>query len=155
MYAARIRGHRALEFFTTKGAHGSGLGLASVRQTVEAAGGTIEVQSAPGQGTCVQLFWPALPQEVRLSAPPVADSDSSVWGKVLVLDDDQAVRSVVATYLRRCGIATYEATTQDEARQLTAASPVDVVVTDEVPAGAPAAGLCASCARPLPSCCDR
>jgi signal transduction histidine kinase/CheY-like chemotaxis protein len=128
-------------FFTTKGAQGSGLGLSSVRQTVEAAGGAIEVQSTPDQGTCVQLFWPALADESRISVPAVIDGGAVLGGNVLVLDDDHAVRSAVATYLRRCGITTFEATTQDEARQLTAASHVDVVVTDGVIAGVPAAGL--------------
>lgn len=128
-------------FFTSK-QHGSGLGLASVRQTVEAAGGALEVQSAPEQGTCVRLFWPALAEDaVRVNPPQSADNPSVFAGNVLVLDDDDAVRRAVATYLRRSGITTFEATTQDEARQLTAASQVDVVVTDGVIAGAPAAGL--------------
>jgi len=51
---------RALEpFFTTKGeGGGTGLGLASVARAVAAAGGRIEVDSAPGRGTRVMLCLP-------------------------------------------------------------------------------------------------
>ena len=45
-------------FFTTKGDRGTGLGLAAVRDAVSAAGGHIEVESEPGRGTTVRVFWP-------------------------------------------------------------------------------------------------
>jgi len=45
-------------FFTTK-AKGSGLGLSICRYLVEGCGGTIEVESAPGEGTTVQVILPA------------------------------------------------------------------------------------------------
>jgi signal transduction histidine kinase/CheY-like chemotaxis protein len=117
-------------FFTTKGSQGSGLGLASVRKTVEDAGGTVSVKSALGRGTTVALRWPAItdPDRVSSSAPP----DSPFGGKVLILDEDQAVRRTVTTYLRRCGITSFEAKTWDEALRLAAANQIDVVVTDAV-----------------------
>jgi signal transduction histidine kinase len=53
---------RAFEpFFTTKPA-GTGLGLAMVRDTVGRAGGTVEIESAPGRGTTVRLRLPAAPK---------------------------------------------------------------------------------------------
>lgn len=52
---------RALEpFFTTKAGSGTGLGLAIVRQAVELAGGSVEIESLPGQGTAVRLHLPAI-----------------------------------------------------------------------------------------------
>lgn len=45
-------------YFTTKGERGTGLGLASVRQVAEQAGGSVEVRSLPGQGTTVSIRWP-------------------------------------------------------------------------------------------------
>jgi signal transduction histidine kinase len=43
-------------FYSTKG--GSGLGLATVRDAVRSAGGHVEVESAPGRGTAVRVYWP-------------------------------------------------------------------------------------------------
>lgn len=45
-------------FYTTKGRRGTGLGLATVRELVEEAGGTIDVESAPGQGATFTLTFP-------------------------------------------------------------------------------------------------
>ena len=50
---------RCLEpFFTTKGTRGTGLGLAMVYGTVQRHGGSIELHSAPGQGTRFVLRFP-------------------------------------------------------------------------------------------------
>jgi signal transduction histidine kinase len=48
-------------YFTTKGEQGTGLGLASVRQLVLAAGGRVAVDSALGRGTTVTVLWPVAP----------------------------------------------------------------------------------------------
>jgi len=60
MDAATLR--RATEpFFTTKPeGRGTGLGLATVRAMVEASGGQVLIDSAPGRGTAVTLLLPAL-----------------------------------------------------------------------------------------------
>jgi CheY-like chemotaxis protein len=116
-------------FFTTKGSQGSGLGLASVRKTVEEAGGTVSVQSALGRGTTVELRWPAISDSDRVSssAPP---RPNEFGCKVLVLDEDQAVRRTVTTYLRRSGITAFDAKTWEEGLRLAATNQIDVVVTD-------------------------
>jgi len=46
-------------FFTTRGSTARGLGLYVARSIVQACGGTIEVESCPGSGTCVRVLWPA------------------------------------------------------------------------------------------------
>jgi signal transduction histidine kinase len=48
-------------FFTTKAERGTGLGLSTVRDIVRAAGGWVEVESSPGWGTSVRVFWPVHP----------------------------------------------------------------------------------------------
>jgi signal transduction histidine kinase len=55
-----VRAHAFEPFFTTKGGAGTGLGLAIVRQSVELAGGSVEIESRPGAGTAVRLHLPAI-----------------------------------------------------------------------------------------------
>ncbi len=59
--APEVRERMFDAYFTTKGASGTGMGLAIVRDAVRAAGGRVEVSSEPGWGTQVRVYWPALP----------------------------------------------------------------------------------------------
>jgi signal transduction histidine kinase len=54
------RNHMFETYFTTKGTKGTGLGLAIVNQVVTLAGGFIQVDSSPGQGTRVRLYLPRI-----------------------------------------------------------------------------------------------
>ena len=53
-----VKRHMFEEFFTTKGSHGSGLGLTSVAACMARHGGTVRVDSTLGRGTTVALFFP-------------------------------------------------------------------------------------------------
>jgi signal transduction histidine kinase len=96
---------RAFEpFFTTKGKGGTGLGLSTVYGVVQRAHGAIDIQSAPGTGTCVRLFFP--PVSAALGARPATDSGtsrSSVGHAVLLAEDDRDVRVTLAHALRQAG----------------------------------------------------
>jgi two-component system, cell cycle sensor histidine kinase and response regulator CckA len=96
-------------FFTTKGGAGTGLGLASVRQLVEGAGGQVNVRSRLGVGTTLSVHWPLA--EVGVGAAPSTQS-AAVSGagiNVLVVDDDAQVRSLLVRGLRRYGFFVLEA----------------------------------------------
>jgi CheY-like chemotaxis protein len=78
---------RCLEpFYTTKGARGTGLGLAMVYGVAERHGANLEIDSAPGKGTTVRLaFLPARPE----TAPRAAAADASLGRlRILIIDDD-------------------------------------------------------------------
>jgi signal transduction histidine kinase/CheY-like chemotaxis protein len=96
---------RAFEpFFTTKGHRGTGLGLSTVYGVVQQADGVIDIESAPGKGTSVKLFFPPLTGggETQPDTEPHVSprSDRQV---VLLAEDDRDVRATLAQALRQAG----------------------------------------------------
>jgi len=87
-------------FFTTKET-GSGLGLSALLGIVRSHGGTLALTSAPGEGSCFTVFFPALATRKPLLDMQTASFDvyPDVPGKVLVVDDEQPVRDVVSKLL--------------------------------------------------------
>lgn len=97
------RGRVFEPFFTTKGKRGTGLGLSTAYGVVQQARGAIEIQSEPGKGTSVKLFFPmANPADDGASAGARA-SRSSVRQAVLLAEDDRDVRTTLARALREAG----------------------------------------------------
>jgi two-component system cell cycle sensor histidine kinase/response regulator CckA len=128
---------RAFEpFFTTKGASiGTGLGLATVHGIAIQSGGDAQIESRPGHGTTVTVCLPATDE---LPRPTVArdPAPGPAGGSVLVVDDDNMVRDVIATMLESSGYAVTTAETPEEAVDLfTNGLRPDVVVSDVVMPG--------------------
>jgi CheY-like chemotaxis protein len=98
-------------FYSTKGT-GRGLGLAALLGAVRGAGGDVEVRSAAGAGTTIRVYFPA-----SLAAVPAAETAPAasrqeapaVERRVLVVDDEPAVRQVTARLLERAGYAVTQA----------------------------------------------
>jgi signal transduction histidine kinase len=118
-------------FFTTRGRRGTGLGLAMVYGVVRRHNGTLEIDSAPGQGTTVRLRLPA--------HAPVAGEPRAVGGpppppgrrlRVLVVDDEPLVRETTVAYLTAEGHRVRTAANGQEALAILDTEPFDLVVTD-------------------------
>jgi len=92
-------------YFTTKNQAGTGLGLATVNSIVTQLGGAIQVFSETGQGTLFRVVLPLVTDEATQSSAG-ADGLQICGGKgerILVIDDEDAVRNVIALSLSHLG----------------------------------------------------
>jgi CheY-like chemotaxis protein len=127
------REHMFEPFFSTKAVgKGTGLGLATAYGIVEQAGGHISVDSEPGVGSAFRLYFPrvegVVDEQSVVPALPVVGA-----GRVLVAEDDPAVRDITTRFLRRAGYDVHAAADGMEAiAAARLAPPFDVVVTDVV-----------------------
>ncbi len=123
-------------FFTTKPVgKGTGLGLATVYGIVRQSGGSISVESEPGKGTLFTILLPAVEKPVTIeSAPATPEPARGGSERVLLVEDEHAVRQFLGRVLRRAGYDVLEATNGREALEICAAAdpPIDGVVTDVI-----------------------
>ena len=117
-------------FFTTKGlGRGTGLGLPTVRGLVARAGGALVVDSAPGRGTTFSVYLPRATTPAAAQAPERLAADGTE--RVLLVEDDPAVRDALHRALERHGYAVVAPATVDAAVvRLRGPMAVDVVVLD-------------------------
>jgi CheY-like chemotaxis protein len=126
-------------FFTTKefGA-GTGLGLATVYGILQQTGGWVEVESTAGTGSRFRAFFPAHAGDANLRARDL-DTDSVPRGseRILVVEDEVAVRSLVRRVLERLGYRVLEAADGREGLRVLASQPVpfDLILSDVVMPG--------------------
>jgi signal transduction histidine kinase/CheY-like chemotaxis protein len=102
-------------FFTTKAVgKGTGLGLAMVFGAVEAHGGAIVVETAPGKGTTMHIYLPA--SEASPALPPSEPAQKrSTKGLVLIVDDEPIVRTATARLVEKLGLSVVTAADGDQA----------------------------------------
>ncbi len=120
-------------YFTTK-ERGSGLGLATSYSIVKNHGGIIDVASAIGQGTTFTVYLPAVKAHDE-TPEPTAPARCLRTGKVLVMDDEQVVRTIAGEMIKALGHAVDLAKNGEEvigkyrtARE--SGSPFDIVILD-------------------------
>jgi CheY-like chemotaxis protein len=97
-------------FFTTKEVgKGSGLGLSQVYGMVRQSRGILQIDSRPGAGTAVHLYLPRAEADESADAEAADAKSAAAGGRILVVDDDAAVREVTAQMLRQLGYGVAEA----------------------------------------------
>jgi signal transduction histidine kinase/CheY-like chemotaxis protein len=121
-------------FFTTKSS-GTGLGLATVYGAVRSAGGQIFVESTLGAGARFRVRLPRLQSEV--AAPPARPApqiaDEPAGASILLVDDNDAVRTLARGVLRRAGYSVFEAANARAAiKYVRAGGRADSLVSDVV-----------------------
>ncbi|MEI7685854.1 MAG: ATP-binding protein [Planctomycetota bacterium] len=126
--------HRLFEpLFTTKGKLGTGLGLSISFSMIQRHGGEISVQSTVGAGSTFTVRLPAAsPASAvrRNNSPPPPAAPSSQGMRLLVIEDEGAVRSFLETALTTFGYRPRMAADGEEGLRFFNEEPFDLVMTD-------------------------
>ncbi len=130
---------RAFEpFFTTKeSGKGSGLGLSLVYGFAKQSGGHVDVRSAPGVGTSIVLYLPADDGSGTPRARRARDADYAGGEEtILVVEDDDEVRSVAVGFLDKLGYRVLQAADAQQAlERIDSDAHIDLLFTDVVMRG--------------------
>ncbi|MBZ5671215.1 MAG: PAS domain S-box protein [Acidobacteriia bacterium] len=123
-------------FFTTKEkGKGTGLGLATVYGIVKQSAGYIWVYSEPGRGSTFKIYLPRVEEPGREAEPAKAGSELAKGSEtVLVVEDEEGVRSLVCETLESHGYKVLEARGADDALSIFEqyAEPIHLLLTDVV-----------------------
>ncbi len=146
-----VLSHAFDPFFTTKGeGRGNGLGLSMVYGFVKQIGGHIRIDSEPGKGTSVELYFPRC-REAATSAPSLPATDTPTGTEtILVVEDDEKLCTTTVGVLKDLGYNTLHAADGRSALTLLEREkPVDLLFTDMVLSGSVNGRTLAEAARAL------
>jgi signal transduction histidine kinase len=126
-------------FFTTKErGKGTGLGLSTVYGIVKQSGGHVAVYSEPGQGSVFKVYLPRVEGRAEARKAP-ADESAPQGGSetVMVVEDEESVRSLICSVLKAAGYEVFSAGNGPEALEefRKTSKPVHLLITDIVMPG--------------------
>ena len=126
-------------FFTTKErGRGTGLGLAMVYGFVKQIGGYVWVESEPGVGSTFAIYLPAASEEVSQNSPcAVITASGRGAGTVLLVEDEESLRTLTRSILEQGGYSVLEACNGTEAVEIARenSGPIHLLLTDMVMPG--------------------
>ncbi len=128
---------RAFEpFFTTKEVgKGTGLGLSMVYGFIKQSNGHINIQSEVGRGTTVSMYFPRSDPAAVAAVQPRRQAMPRGSERILVVEDEKAVRAIVGEQLGSLGYDVTLAGDADQALELLKSHSFDLVITDVVMPG--------------------
>jgi nitrogen-specific signal transduction histidine kinase len=138
-------------FFTTKAADkGTGLGLSMVHGFAAQSGGMLRIESRPGEGTTAAIILPAATTPAQ-AVDREASGPTTGTGRLLLVDDEEAVRVATAAMLTEAGYTPLQASSVDQALHiLEEEGEVDAVLTDYLMPGRNGADLVREIRRTRP-----
>ena len=119
-------------FFTTKQrGQGTGLGLATVYGIVQQSGGSIRVESQPGHGATFTILLPRTAEQPIFTDPAESRVSAPVPSRILVVEDETALREAITEQLRAQGYDVLSACDGIEALETLEKNPsIAILVTD-------------------------
>jgi CheY-like chemotaxis protein len=151
--AREVAAHAFEPFFTTKGVgQGTGLGLATVYGIVKQSDGYVWAESEPGHGTTIRVYLPMTAAAPEPTTVARADRPAAHGELVLVVEDEEQVRTVAARALTEAGYRVLVAESGERALEMMRHDgnrPV-LALVDVVMPGLSGSELAAELARAIP-----
>ena len=118
-------------FFTTKEqGKGTGLGLAQLYGFAKQSHGTVRIESAEGDGTTVSIYLPRTRETCGEAPATVRPTGHSRSARVLVVDDDDDVRSVTISMIEEIGYKVVGVDTGEKALDVLGEGDFSIILTD-------------------------
>ena len=129
-----VQAHLFDPFFTTKEpGKGTGLGLSMVYGIVKQSGGYIWVDSELGLGSSFTIYFPAVDAPLTITSTPEVTGADGQGESILLVEDDEALRLSISTYLRRHGYKVLEAANGADALHVARGhNSIQMLVTDVI-----------------------